>query len=103
MKKIFLLLMISVVAYSKCEFQVKKLIENATRIAETHSYSEPEYKGNNIYETTIFDEDSSILDVLSIDSSTGTVYTIYDFYNKNNNKKRLKLYQDIKYKCTESL
>lgn len=101
MKKVFLLLvLINIISYSKCELKVKKLIESATIIEEYHSYLEPEYKGDNVYETTIFDENGNILDVLAIKVSTGTVYTIYDFYNPKNTK-RIKLYQDEVYKCIE--
>ena len=65
MKKVFLLLvLINIISYSKCELKVKKLIESATIIEEYHSYLEPEYKGNNVYETTIFDENGNLTPVL---------------------------------------
>lgn len=105
MKKVLFMLFIvgSIFTYSntKCETEVRKLIESAVKIEENYSYLEPEYKGNNIYETKIFDENINISDVLIVKASTGTVYSIYDFYDKNNNSE-VKLYQNEKYKCIRS-
>ena len=61
------------------------------------SFSEPEYKGNDIYDTVIFDTDRGITDTLSLKISAGTVYLT----NEQNGKK-IKIYQnDICKMCGE--
>ena len=47
------------------------------------SFSEPEYKGNNICDTVIFDTDRGITDTLSLKISAGTFYLT----NEENSKK----------------
>ncbi len=47
------------------------------------SFSEPEYKGNDIYDTVIFDIDRGITDTLSVKISARTFYLT----NEENSKK----------------
>ncbi len=47
------------------------------------SFLEPEYKGNDIYDTVIFDTDRGITDTLSVKISAGTFYLT----NEENSKK----------------